>query len=105
MESFGFHQRGQHQGEGTLSLTGTGAQIERANDLGDGVGSGTENISETGTYSFTGSNGRVSIEIDGTKLEGWMNADGSVGALSLHNSNIDEEGDASLGLVILVEQE
>ena len=91
-------------GEGTLSLTGTGAEISRGNDLGDGVESGTDNVSETGTYSFTGSNGRVSIVIDGTKLEGWMNADGSVGALSLHNSNIDVGGDASLGLVILVEQ-
>ena len=33
-----------------------------------------------------------------------MNADGSVGALRLYSSNIDEDGEASLGIVILIEQ-
>jgi len=91
-------------GAETLTLTGTGAQIERANDLGDGVEAGTDPVDEDGTFNFTGSNGRISIEIDGTKLEGWMNADGSVGALRLYNSTIGEDGDASLGMVILIEQ-
>jgi len=91
-------------GAESLTLTGTGAMIGRANDLGDALESDTEVIDLDGTFSFTGSNGRITMDIDGTKLNGFMNADGSVGALRLHNSEIAELGEASLGMVILIEQ-
>jgi len=92
-------------GAATLSLTGTGATISRSNDFGDGLQSETEDAGGEATYAFTGTDGRVTITFDDATLEGFMNADGSVGALRLYSSDIAEGGEASLGMVILIEQD
>ncbi len=91
-------------GAGTVTVEGTASELSRGNDLDTTIESGSETFEETGTFSFSGNNGRISVEVDGTILEGWMNANGSVGALRLYNSNIDSDGEASLGIVILIEQ-
>ena len=90
--------------DATVALTGMAADILRDSDLGQGLTSETETVSEQGTFAFTGTDGRVTVEFGDAKLEGWMSADGSVGVLRLHSSAIAVDGDASLGMVILIEQ-
>jgi len=91
-------------GAGTLTVEGTASELSRGNDLDTTIESDSETFSVDGTFSFGGNNGRISVEVDGTMLEGWMNASGSMGTLRLYNSNIEADGEASLGMVVLIEQ-
>ncbi len=98
---------------GTVDVTGTDLAltisdrvVSKDNDLtGEVVDESESGLEETGSVTFTGTNGAVTLDVDGSKLRGYFNADGSLCVLRLADSDLGEDGDGALmGIVILIEQ-
>ena len=92
-------------GESDAQVTGTASSLSRLNDFGTfAVEAGTEAVDVTGSFEFTGTNGAITFDLDGSTLTGFMAADGSSGIFRIHTSDIDEDGNASIGIAILIEK-
>ena len=98
--------------DSTLTVTGTNVSLDipdrvwsKDNDLATNLSLVSEDDTEIGTLSFDGSNGQATMLIDGTKITGFFNSDGSMGVFRFADSDFagtDNEG--TLGLVVLIQK-
>jgi len=71
-------------------------------DLADSIARESGSETDTGTITFDASDGRATMAIDGAKLKGFFNEDGSLGVFRFAHSDFAGDGEGTAGILVLV---